>query len=168
MRIIDKRTDYYDNVVPFSPEPVWVRKEIEFRLGKDNPFKISKDHIDRLLVAWDSVPTPRQYRTYPHAMVCVGGRFYIIFYGDGYLGRPQDIISADRPSKFVKKWNDHHKDKSKHIKIDKDGDGYFYWKMQMFNDKNIKQWYSEHRYMSFTKDLHLTFRSPLFMITRPH
>jgi hypothetical protein len=169
MRIIDKRKDYYDGVVLHSPDPVWVRKESSFSLGEENPFRIPKDTIERLLDSFREIPTP-SIRTssgidFTRAMVSFCGRIYVVWYKNTYLNRPQDIVSANKPSSFVKKWNDNTEDKKDHIKLD-DQINSLRWFRQFFNDKMFDKWKLEYENMSNINDLHRTFKSPVFMITQ--
>ena len=95
MKIIDKRKDYYDNVLPYSPEPVWVRKELSFTLESsykyrekkpvsDNPFRLSHDILERLSEKFNSIPSPYSYFSSgppnPTALVGFCGQFYVVLY----------------------------------------------------------------------------------------
>lgn len=171
MRIIDKRKDFYDGTVLYSPDPVWIRKEDSFVLGDDNPYGLDKTTIETINDVIRGVPTPSTLsvgrssfigldRSFGVVVFC--GKAYIVYYKDPYLGRPKDIISADRPTRWMVKWNETRKDKSDHIHLD-DGESLRYFR-QHFNDKMWENWKQNHQDRPLWGDLHRVFKSPLWMV----
>jgi len=168
MRIIDKRKDFYDGAVLYSPDPVWVRNELSFSLGEENPYELYKDTIERLLDSWRTIPYPSlrysMHNLCTHAMVSFCGNLYVVYYRKTHLRRPQDIISASNPTTFVKKWNDYEKHKIDYIKTDDDKS--IRWHRQYFNDKSLSRWENENSNLPILGDIHRTFKSPIWMITQ--
>jgi len=179
MRIIDKRKDYFDNVVPFSPDPVWVRKESSFVIERNDvyrsekkkvniPYKLDKSDINRISEMFNSIPNPYSESTKPTnshiTLVGFCGKFYVVYYKDTYLGRPQDILSAAKPSIFINKWNNNLGATDSKI-TEKSRRRYSYFGNTPFTDKSLKEWYFTYGEDKMLNPLFRLFNSPVFFIT---
>lgn len=170
MRIISKITDYYDGVVMFSETPVWVRKEHTYTIGKENPYELPRDTIDRLTDAFHSIPSvsmiSHHSHLFPYAMVSFCGKLYVVYYMDTFIGRPQDIVSANCPSVFVERWNENTKNEREHITIESDKP--YRWYRSRFNDKAFKAWMDLYQNLPVLGDVHRAFKSPVFMVIQKY
>lgn len=167
MRIISKLKDYYDGSVLYSPDPVWVRNETLLDVRENDPFKVKTGDIDKVMEAFRRIPAPsmRHYKNQmTFAMVCVCGTMYVVYSQTNYLGRPQDVIAAPTPSKFVKKWNDSKTDKNEHISLDDERTS-LRWYNQLFNDKEHNNWVFQYSESERYHNLHRTVKSPIFMVS---
>lgn len=182
MKIIDKRRDYYDGVMPYSDEPVYVRKESKFildgdmfRVAKthknvksvDYPFPIHSDNVTRLIEMFRDIPRPSSVTKHPnnmfrpYSMIGFCGMVYIIYhYIDATEYKPE-IFSAPTPSTFVKKWNTKYPTDT----IKEDGEKYrFVFHGSKFTNKNLDKWYHEHGNQPMFKELHQIFESPVWSL----
>lgn len=185
MRIIDKRKDYYDGVMPYSDLPVYVRKESSFVLQhsgrvqyekdpkkRENPYELGPDTLDKLYDSFRSIPRPHKKgghcsHDFPFTMVVVCGKPYVCYHLNQYLNRPQDLISAATPTTFAKKCEGTDtyclkEDRGKGLKY-----RYFYGGLgYKFTDKGLQDWYNEFESLPLWNDLHITFDSPIFSLSR--
>jgi len=179
MRIIDKRKDYFDNVVPFSPDPVWVRKESTFVVERDdiyrskkkkvdNPYNLDKSVIERISKMSGDIPNPYTNSTRPTnsniTLVGFCGKFYVVYHKDIYLGRPQDIISAPKPSIYINKWNNSLSGTETKM-VEKSKNQYSYFGNTPFTDKALDAWYFTYGDDKMLNPLFRVFNSPVFFIT---
>lgn len=97
MRIIDKRKDYYDNVIKGSTEPVWVRKEKVYSINDTIFDNKDRDYIiDLMRSSPNSIKPYNQKPSVFEHFVGVCGKMYCVFMAH----KDENIMTSTMPSKI--------------------------------------------------------------------